>query len=207
MHSLSHVHSASFSGDSVLKCAPELKTRLVFEEKKQPGEFPEFTSAVLMFFISTLLMRLAVFWMKGRKVSGLRQPYGCLISCGDRRSHLLLWKYLYQRMASDHIFSVTISKCILSCCLLKVVQEIWQSFCSVWLDYAPAYRNHSLDPIRRRLATVCPRLGTGTVKGACVCVCVCVCVTEHTLDLLPLLRSVCLIFIYGEIILAPYSYL
>jgi hypothetical protein len=70
-YSLSHVHSASFSGYSLLKCAPELKTRLVFDETKQPGEFPECTSAVLMFFSSNLLIRLEVFWMKGRKASGL----------------------------------------------------------------------------------------------------------------------------------------
>jgi len=180
MHSLSHIHSASFSGDSVLKCAPKLKNRVVFDETKHPDEFPECTSAVLMFIISTLLMRLAVFWVKGRKASGLRRPHGGLISCGDRRSHLLVWKYLYQRMTNDHLFSVTISKCILLRCLLKVVQEAWQSFCSVWSDYVPAYLNHSLDSIHRRLAIVCPRLQTGTVKGVFVCLCVCVCVTENT---------------------------
>jgi len=90
MYSLSHVHCASFAGDSVLICAPELKTPVVFDETKQPGEFPECTFAVLMFFSSTLLMRLEVFWMKGRKSSGLRRLHGCLICCGDRRSHLLV---------------------------------------------------------------------------------------------------------------------
>jgi len=53
MYSLSHIHSASFSGDSVLICAPELKILVVFDETKLPGEFPECTFAVLMFFSST----------------------------------------------------------------------------------------------------------------------------------------------------------
>jgi hypothetical protein len=90
MYSLSHVHSASFSGDSVLECAPKLKTPVVFEETKKPGEFSECTFTVLMFFSSAVLMRLEVFWMKGRRASGLLRPHGCLICCGDRRSHLLV---------------------------------------------------------------------------------------------------------------------